>query len=275
MSVRRWVLVVLVVLTGGAAGAVAGGWWGWRSPAPMPADHELAQIAGPGSTVTSRVDGVFGWDPAIADWRDSVVIWTTGDDGYEAGQVELTRTVPDAPTALTAASAGLAATGWQTHAISSDEYGRRFWALRDGITVQAEIDNDTDNDEGTVVAGHYAPQVHYTFRRSAPAAVRWATPLGWLLGALAALALAVLLVRRRPAPILAWAGLGALVPATLLTTLGVVPIAFPALDNEREIPSPPWFAFTMFGVHPLALAGVLLLLAAAASRLARGVRSSP
>jgi hypothetical protein len=32
MSARR----VLVALTAGALGAIAGGWWGWRSPAALP-----------------------------------------------------------------------------------------------------------------------------------------------------------------------------------------------------------------------------------------------
>jgi hypothetical protein len=276
----RLTLVALVLLTGGAAGAVAGGLLGWHAPAVLPPDSALTQVTGPGSTVTGRVDGVFGWDPPLAGWRDEIAIWTVGDDGYEAGSVELTRAVPDAPAALRDASAGLAAAGWRTHPIGGDEYGRQFWARRGGVTVEAEIDNVTGDDG--VQAGRYESDVRYTFRRAAPDAVRWTTQVGWLAGVLVAAALlvpAARLIRRSRRPSLgrglAWAGLAALLPATALTTLAAVAAAFPAIDPDQEIPNPPWFALTMFGVHPLAVAGVALLVAAVTTSLVRGARSGP
>jgi hypothetical protein len=65
----------------------------------------------------------------------------------------------------------------------------------------------------------------------------------------------------RPARILAWAGLCALLPATALTALGAT-YALSGGDLRSEEPTPPWVAFTMFGLHPLAVLGVALLLAA-------------
>lgn len=273
-------LIVLVLLTGGAAGAVAGGWWGWRSPASLPPEAVLVQVVGPGSTVTGRVDGVFGWDPPLAGWRDRVAVRAFGDDGYEAGEVELTRRAGDAPGALREAYAGLAAAGWRTHPVTTDEYGRRFWALRGGVTAEVEIDNVTGDDG--VQADRFTPSVRYTFRRAVPGAVRWAMPLGWLTGVLVAVFLlvpAVRLARRSDRPrlvrILAGIGFGALAPATLLTTLGVVAAGLPALDPEPEIPDAPWFAFTMAGVRPLALAGAVLVVAALGLAVARPSRPAP
>ena len=138
--------------------------------------------------------------------------------------------------------------------------------------------------ERRVAGGAFEPTLTVSVRRSAPQDLRRWILIGWGAGlavGLLIVVLAALMTRRysRPSRSLSFSlypvGTLLLLPATGLTT--VVIIGYFA-GSDWDGVTPPWVAYTMFGVRPLAILGVLAVLAApvaaAAQRIGRRRRQA-
>jgi hypothetical protein len=234
-SLVAWLSTVLVALTCAAAAAAGAAWVGWRAAGPLPSDEQARSVVSallPGTPVQlgTRDDALFAYSGGGA------LAWLLGNDHYSSGYVD----VGLGGTTSDRVQAAMRADGWRV-----DSSGLGVSARKGDVSALLYQRDDA---------------VTVEFVRSRPEPVRPLELAGWVAGLLLGwLAARRLIAARRPAWATGVASAALLLPATILTT--------GQLFYESTLPpsiTPPalWGDYASFVVHPLALLGAAVGVAA-------------
>jgi hypothetical protein len=276
MSVDRGRLTLALVglLAIAALGGSGGARYAWSDAPELPSTEEAAAVAAVGVDgfvhVVSRRDELFTYVLPVKG-IDRWLVPVLGDDDYQAGAVTLDTTpVEGAGRAIYQVDDRLRRAGWQVTAPHVDRYGVSVRASRGTMATTWSV-------ERRVAGGAFEPTLTVSVQRSAPQDLRIWILIGWGVGLAAGLlivGLTTLMMRRysRPSRSLSFSlyaiGTLLLLPATGLTTVAI--IGFLA-GSDWDGVTPPWVAYTMFGVRPLAILGVLAVLAAPVAAAAQRI----